>query len=121
MTVVNIQLFRGLALFTTLLFLGLSRPVHGQSWLEGRIGSGYKANGFFDLRIEVWSQNEAQLSLLQTIEIPKVSVQAGLFEISLEAGLGKTPPQGFTFKILSREFESWKPYLPAELSRIRST
>jgi hypothetical protein len=121
MTFSTANLFRTLSMAGMMLSLWLAPSALAQSSLEGKITSSFKATGLFDLRVEIWDNRTVKPTLIQSIEIPRVSVDQGRFKVSLTTSLANVSGEKFSVKIQSRLFESWKPFQPAELSLLRPT
>jgi hypothetical protein len=94
-------------------------PIHALSQVEGRIAKSVKSDGRYDLRIRVWDKSgTGEARLVQMIQIPKVDVVGGLFNISLDAGLEMHKGRTLSFEIEARPFETYIPFKTAEIHRV---
>ena len=124
MTYVNPRFNRSSALAFAGVFLMLSMicpPASAESMLEGRVTTRPNADGLYDLRVQVWDHATGQPRLVQTVDIPKVQVRAGRFQVHLDDYLVAGSEIQIAFKIQSREFETFEAYRPAELLRFKPT
>jgi hypothetical protein len=94
--------------------------VHAATHLEGRIIGKGKQSGAYDLLVQVWGKpsEEAPAKLLQTIQIPKVDVVEGKFQIPLDLAPDSHLDKELSFKIQARPFETWTPFRDAEVSSL---
>jgi hypothetical protein len=97
------------------------QTVHAESRVEGRISSTQNSSGLFDLRVEIWNHASSVPQLIQVIDIPKVMVNKGHFQVTIETGIRPESAKDLSMTIQSRGFESWKPFTPVELSSFKST
>ncbi len=95
-------------------------PAHAVALLEGRIAGGTKHTGSYDLLLQVWCQsgNTDTIKLFQTIQIPKVNVVDGGFQIPLDTGLEPREDFKLSYTVQSRPFETWQPFQPAQVSGV---
>ncbi len=99
--------------FSFFFLMGTASPRAEETNFKGEIGAKKNASGFFDLVVQVWTSSKSDSRLIQTIQIPKVLVQNGKFEITLDMGLKAEIP--VYFRAQSRAFESATAFEPVDL------
>lgn len=109
----------GLSTALALAILLTAPPIHALSQVEGRIAKSVKKDGRYDLRIRVWDKSvKGEARLVQLIQVPKVEVVGGRFNISLDAGLEMHKGRELSFEIEARPFETYIPFKTAEFHRV---
>ncbi len=98
--------------FSLFLAIGVSeaKPIQ----VQGKLPTQNRANGYYDLQIQIYGGGKQNPRLLQTIQMAKVSIHNGEFKISLETSIDLSIEKDLSFHVQSREFETGEAFQPAE-------